>query len=225
VADRLARAIWEMSALMSSADIDETPIRDGSLFAKLERRMRTLLTDPDLVGRGDDRLTALAEVYGDLVARSDDPTGAGKDALFTTLWQALDEIAKTPARRFAMTTLVVPDYDAAIAFFCRKVGFALIEDSDLGDGKRWVVLGLPGGGARLLIARAATPGQAEAIGRQTGGRVGFFLETDDIARDHAAMLAAGVIFEDPPRRDPYGWVAVWRDPYGNRWDLIEPAEV
>lgn len=82
----------------------------------------------------------------------------------------------------------------------------------------------PGGnGASLLIARAADDAQAAAIGRQTGGRVGFFLEKDDFQRDHAAMLARSVTFEEPPRHEPYGTVAVWRDPFGNRWDLIEFA--
>lgn len=82
----------------------------------------------------------------------------------------------------------------------------------------------PGGnGASLLIARAADDAQAAAIGRQTGGRVGFFLEKDDFQRDHAAMLARSVTFMEPPRHEPYGTVAVWRDPFGNRWDLIEFA--
>jgi uncharacterized glyoxalase superfamily protein PhnB len=74
----------------------------------------------------------------------------------------------------------------------------------------------------LLLAKAATPAQHAAIGAQTGGRVGFFLETDDFERDHRAMTAAGVAFEEAPRDEPYGRVAVWRDPFGNRWDLLEP---
>ncbi len=81
----------------------------------------------------------------------------------------------------------------------------------------------PGGGTRLLLARADGPAQQAAIGNQTGGRVGFFLETDDFARDHEAMLRAGVTFEEAPRDEPYGRVAVWRDPFGNRWDLLQFA--
>ncbi|MFN6924146.1 MAG: VOC family protein [Tabrizicola sp.] len=126
-----------------------------------------------------------------------------------------------PARLSALA-LVVPDYDAAIAFYVGRLGFRLTEDVDLG-AKRWVTVEPPGGGARLLLARAQGPDQARAIGNQAGGRVFLFLETDDFARDHAAMLAAGVEFEEPPRHEPYGMVAVWRDPFGNRWDLLQPA--
>ena len=124
--------------------------------------------------------------------------------------------------RIAALALVVPDYDAAIAFYFGTMGFRLTADIDQGR-KRWVTVEPPGGGTRLVLARADTPEQAEAIGNQAGGRVFLFLETDDIARDHAAMLAAGVTFEEPPRQEPYGTVAVWRDPFGNRWDLIGPS--
>ncbi len=124
------------------------------------------------------------------------------------------------AAKISAVALVVPDYDAAIAFYVDRLGFRLTEDIPQGD-KRWVTVEPPGGGCRLLLARAATPEQATVIGRQAGGRVGFFLDTDDFDRDHQAMLAAGVHFEEPPRREPYGIVAVWRDPFGNRWDLIE----
>jgi catechol 2,3-dioxygenase-like lactoylglutathione lyase family enzyme len=127
------------------------------------------------------------------------------------------------ARRIATVTLVVDDYDAALAFYCGKLGFALIEDTPLGSGKRWVVVAPSGGqGARLLLARAQGERQQAAIGNQTGGRVGFFLETEDFYRDFAAFTAAGVHFEEVPRLEPYGIVAVFEDPYGNRWDLIEP---
>ncbi|MFA3917919.1 VOC family protein [Ruegeria hyattellae] len=120
------------------------------------------------------------------------------------------------------TTLVVPDYDAAIAFYVGRLGFILDQDVDLGGGKRWVRVTPPGGSAgSLLLARAVGPEQEAAIGNQTGGRVGFFLRTDDFARDHAAMTGAGVQFEEEPRHEPYGIVAVWRDPFGNRWDLIQ----
>ncbi len=124
----------------------------------------------------------------------------------------------------ATVTLVAPDYAPAIAFYVGALGFELVEDTPLGGGKRWVVVAPPGGfGARLLIARADGPSQQAAIGAQTGGRVFLFLETDDFDRDHAAMTAAGVVFEETPRDEPYGRVAVFRDPFGNRWDLIEPA--
>lgn len=125
--------------------------------------------------------------------------------------------------RFAMTTLVVPDYDPAIAFFVGGLGFALIEDSDLGGGKRWVVVGGADGG-RLLLAKATTKAQAAAIGHQTGGRVGFFVHTDDFAGTHARLVDAGAAFEEQPRDERYGTVAVFSDPFGNRWDLIEPKE-
>ena len=125
-----------------------------------------------------------------------------------------------PARISALA-LVVPDYDAAIAFYVDKLGFRLCEDIDQGH-KRWVTVEPTAGGTRLVLARAEGPAQAAAVGNQAGGRVFLFLETDDFARDHAAMLAAGVTFEEAPRHEPYGSVAVWRDPFGNRWDLIGP---
>lgn len=127
------------------------------------------------------------------------------------------------SRSLATVTLVVADYDEAVEYFCEKLGFALFANTGLGGGKRWVVVGPAGGtGARLLLARADGPGQAAAIGNQAGGRVGFFLETDDFARDHARMVANGVTFLEAPRRESYGTVAVFTDLYGNRWDLIEP---
>ena len=119
-----------------------------------------------------------------------------------------------------MTALLVPDYDEAIAFFRDALGFRLHQDTDLGSGKRWVVMsGLTG--AKLLLARAANDEQSKAIGNQTGGRVGWFLETDDFAADHGRMAAYGVDFTDGPREEAYGTVAVFTDPWGNRWDLIE----
>ena len=119
-----------------------------------------------------------------------------------------------------MTALVVPDYDEAIDFFREAVGFAVLEDSDMGGGKRWVVVGGEDGG-RLLLARAATEEQRAAIGKQAGGRVGWFLHTSDFAATHARMAAAGVTFHEAPRHEPFGTVAVFSDPWGNRWDLIE----
>ncbi len=123
--------------------------------------------------------------------------------------------------RIASVALVVPDYDEAIDFFCTVMGFRLTEDIDQG-AKRWVTVEPSGGGVRLVLARANGPTQHAAIGNQAGGRVWLFLQTDDFDRDHARMTAAGVVFEEAPRVEPYGTVAVWRDPFGNRWDLIEP---
>ena len=124
------------------------------------------------------------------------------------------------SRRLASVAYVAPDYDEAIAFFCGSLGFTLIEDVDLGDGKRWVVVG-PEGGASLVIARAADERQRAAIGEAAGGRVAFFLETDDFQRDHALFSARGVRFLEAPRREVYGTVAVFVDAFGAKWDLIE----
>lgn len=123
--------------------------------------------------------------------------------------------------RISALALVVPDYDEAIAFYVGKLDFRLVEDVDQGR-KRWVTVEPPGGGVRLVLARAEGEAQRATIGNQAGGRVFLFLQTDDFARDHAAMLAAGVTFEEEPRHEAYGSVAVWRDPFGNRWDLIGP---
>jgi catechol 2,3-dioxygenase-like lactoylglutathione lyase family enzyme len=126
------------------------------------------------------------------------------------------------ASRLAMVTVVVPDYDEGLAFFVGKLGFALVEDTPLDPQKRWVVVS-PGSGAHLLLARAANDDQVAAIGRQTGGRVGFFLHTFDIAQSLVLLEQAGVEIERPLRRETYGTVLVFRDPFGNLWDLIEPA--
>jgi len=125
-------------------------------------------------------------------------------------------------QRLALSALLVRDYDAAIGFFVDSLGFELVHDTDQGGGKRWVVVRPKGAEAGLLLARPVDPQQAERIGDQGAGRVMFFLETDDFARDHARMLGAGVRFLEPPRHEPYGVVAVFEDLYGNRWDLIEP---
>jgi len=124
-------------------------------------------------------------------------------------------------RALSTVALLVADYDEAIAWYCQKLGFALLQDVDLGEGKRWVTLGTEGG-ARLLLAKASDAGEQSRIGNQTGGRVFLFLETDDFLRDHAAMLEKGVDFREEPRFEPYGAVAVFADLYGNLWDLIEP---
>lgn len=127
--------------------------------------------------------------------------------------------------RLEAVALLVPDYDEGIAFFVDGLGFRLLSDEDQGGGKRWVVVGPPGGGTPLLLARAVGFDQSAAVGRQAGGRVGFFLRTDDFALSCARLTAAGAVFEEEPRREPYGTVAVWRDPWGNRWDLLGPASL
>jgi catechol 2,3-dioxygenase-like lactoylglutathione lyase family enzyme len=126
-------------------------------------------------------------------------------------------------QHLALATLVVRDYDEAIAFYRDKVGFELIEDADLGAGKRWVVMRPAGAEGGLLLAKGVGAAQEARIGDQTGGRVGFFLHTDDFARDYAAMTAKGVSFVRPPATERYGVVAVWEDLYGNLWDLLQPA--
>ena len=125
-----------------------------------------------------------------------------------------------------LVSYLVRDYDEAIDWFTRCLGFELIDDSPQGDGKRWVVVAPRSdgttAGTRLLLARAATPEQIAAIGRQAGGRVAFFLTSDDFDRDHAAMLARGVHFREAPRDEPYARVAVFEDLYGQPWDLLQP---
>jgi catechol 2,3-dioxygenase-like lactoylglutathione lyase family enzyme len=123
--------------------------------------------------------------------------------------------------RVAMVTLVVDDYDRGILFYRDALGLRLVADTNMGGGKRWVVLEGKNG-ARILLAKADGAEQTAAIGNQTGGRVGFFLETDDFNSDHAAFVRAGVTFRESPRREAYGTVAVFEDPFGNKWDLIEP---
>ncbi|MFF5549856.1 VOC family protein [Streptomyces olivaceoviridis] len=126
-------------------------------------------------------------------------------------------------RRVALVTLVVHDYDEAIRFYTEALGFRLVEDAPRLDGSRWVVVEPGGDGPGLVLARAKGDEQRDRVGDQTGGRVGFFLHTDDFARDHARMTAAGVTFLEEPRHEPYGTVAVFQDLYGNRWDLLQPA--
>ncbi len=120
--------------------------------------------------------------------------------------------------------LVVRDYDEAIDFFCKKLHFQLVEDTYQPEqDKRWVLVAPPGGnGPNLLLARATTPEQEAAIGKQTGGRVFLFLSTDDFWRDYEAMRAAGIHFVREPSEAPYGTVAVFADLYGNLWDFIQP---
>lgn len=126
--------------------------------------------------------------------------------------------------RIAKLSLLVRDYDEAIDWYTRCLGFELVEDVDMGNGKRWVVVEPTGTrGAALLLAKATNPQQEAAIGNQSGGRVFLFLETDSFDRDHARMVSEGVHFREAPRSEVYGRVAVFEDLHGNGWDLIEPA--
>ncbi len=118
--------------------------------------------------------------------------------------------------------LVVNDYEEAIEYYCGKLQFELLEDTDMGKGKRWVVVRPPGGqGPSLLLARAKNLEQQAAVGNQTGGRVFLFLHTDDFWRDYESMKAKGVEFTEEPREEEYGTVIVFKDLYGNKWDMIE----
>jgi catechol 2,3-dioxygenase-like lactoylglutathione lyase family enzyme len=123
----------------------------------------------------------------------------------------------------AHVALVVRDYDEAIAFFTGVLKFSLVEDTYVPEqNKRWVLVAPPGSvGTNLLLARPSTQAQEQFVGNQTGGRVTFFLETDDFQRDYESMTAAGVEFVREPTAAPYGTVAVFKDLYGNLWDLIE----
>ena len=128
-------------------------------------------------------------------------------------------------QRIAHISIVVKDYDEAIAFYTQKLGFRLIEDSRLSEDKRWVLVAPPGAReCSLLLAKAANEKQIAAIGNQTGGRVFLFLLTDDFWRDYNKFLQAQIHFIRPPKEEEYGTVAVFEDLYGNLWDLIEPNE-
>jgi catechol 2,3-dioxygenase-like lactoylglutathione lyase family enzyme len=125
-------------------------------------------------------------------------------------------------RAIGHVALVVRDYDEAIAYYRDVLGFDLIEDTPLERGKRWVLVGPAGGaGASLLLAKAATPEQATRVGNQTGGRVFLFLHTENFRHDYEDLRSRGVRFVEEPRHEAYGWVAVFADLYGNRWDLVE----
>lgn len=129
----------------------------------------------------------------------------------------------TPARRITQFAVTVRDYDEAIQFYTRAMGFQLIEDTDMGNGKRWVrVRPSSADGPAILLARATTPEQLASVGNQTGGRVFIFLETDDFQRDYQHMRSNAVKFIREPSNEPYGTVAVFEDLYGNRFDLIQP---
>jgi catechol 2,3-dioxygenase-like lactoylglutathione lyase family enzyme len=119
----------------------------------------------------------------------------------------------------ASVTLVVRDYDEALGFFTGSLGFKVIADTPLGEGKRWILVAPANPhGASLLLAQASTSEQASRIGNQTGGRVFLFLHTDDFWRDYRQMKALGIKFREAPRDEPYGTVAVFEDLYGNQWD-------
>ena len=125
-------------------------------------------------------------------------------------------------QQIGSVALLVEDYDDAIEFYTRKLEFDLVEDTDLGGGKRWVQVSPPNsGGTKLLLAHASTDKQLKAVGNQTGGRVFLFLQTNDFWRDYERMKESGVKFEEEPRIEKYGTVVVFRDLYGNKWDLLQ----
>ena len=125
-------------------------------------------------------------------------------------------------QHLAAITLLVPDYDAGVDFYVNKLGFDLLEDTKLSETKRWVRVAPKGARTALLLAQPKNEAERTALGNQTGGRVSFFLHTDNFHRDYAAMTAAGVAFLETPRHEPYGTVVVFQDPFGNTWDLIQP---
>ncbi|MEL6522916.1 MAG: VOC family protein [Pseudomonadota bacterium] len=123
--------------------------------------------------------------------------------------------------QISLVTIVVPSYEAGLAFYVGTLGWDLRSNEDQGQGKRWVVVAPSGSHCAILLAAAASAQQTAAIGAQTGGRVGFFLTVSDFRETYQKMCNAGVMFEEAPRQEPYGTVAVWQDPFGNRWDLLE----
>ena len=125
-------------------------------------------------------------------------------------------------QQIGSVALVVANYDDAIAFYTQKLGFDLIEDTELGNGKRWVLVSPPNSnGTHLLLAQASTQQQLEAVGNQTGGRVFLFLHSNDFWRDYELMQKNGVRFNEQPREETYGTVVVFEDLYGNKWDLLQ----
>lgn len=129
-------------------------------------------------------------------------------------------------RRIGHVAVLVREYDEAVDYYTRILGFRLVEDTPLGEGKRWVVVAPDGaGGTALLLARAVTSEQRDRVGDQAGGRVFLFLESTDFWADYEAMRARGVSFVEAPRREEYGTVAVFLDLYGNRWDLVQPISI
>jgi catechol 2,3-dioxygenase-like lactoylglutathione lyase family enzyme len=127
-------------------------------------------------------------------------------------------------KTLAAVTMLVPSYEAGLAFFRDVLGFAVVEDTPLPPGKRWVVVAPSGGaGAALVLAVPSDHRQSARVGDQTGGRVGFFLHTADFWEDYETLLQRGVKFLEKPRREAYGFVAVFVDPWGGRWDLLQPV--
>ncbi|QIZ77537.1 VOC family protein [Ferrimonas lipolytica] len=129
---------------------------------------------------------------------------------------------KSVQQQIGNVALVVEDYDDAIAFYTQKLQFTLVENTDLGAGKRWVQIAPPNSnGTNLLLAQASTAEQFSAIGNQAGGRVFLFLQTNDFWRDYQLMKANGVVFNEEPRVEEYGTVVVFQDLYGTKWDLLQ----
>ena len=127
-------------------------------------------------------------------------------------------------RALSGVTVIVPSYAEGLACFRDNMGFGVLEDVDLGGGKRWLVVAPANSSqARLILAQPGNDQQRQAMGQQVGDRVGFFLQTDDFDRDFADFIRSGIEFQEAPRTEPYGKVAVFRDDFGNLWDLIQPA--
>ncbi len=131
-------------------------------------------------------------------------------------------MTKTIKQRISNIALVVEDYDDAIAFYTEKLNFQLIDDTDLGGGKRWVQISPPNAnGTNILLAKASNEQQSQSVGNQAGGRVFLFLQTNDFWRDYHQMKTQGVEFTEEPREEAYGTVVVFKDLYGTKWDLLE----
>ena len=124
-----------------------------------------------------------------------------------------------------MITIVIDNYDAAIKHYVEDLGFTLIEDSTLTPDKRWVVVAPSNEGAKILLAKAASETQKAAIGNSTGGRVGFFMYTTEFSQTYELYKSHGIEFIETPRQEKYGQVVVFKDRYGNKWDLIEQNEI
>lgn len=131
-------------------------------------------------------------------------------------------MTKTIKQRISNIALVVEDYDDAIAFYTEKLNFQLIDDTDLGGGKRWVQISPPNAnGTNILLAKASNEQQSQSVGNQAGGRVFLFLQSNDFWRDYHEMKTQGVEFTEEPREEAYGTVVVFKDLYGTKWDLLE----
>jgi uncharacterized glyoxalase superfamily protein PhnB len=128
-------------------------------------------------------------------------------------------------RNLAYASLLIDDYDNALEYFTQVLGFEVVQNEQLTNEKRWIVVAPSAEGGALLLAKASTTEQRDLVGKQGGGRVWLFLHTDDFDRDYARMQEYGVRFEETPRSEPYGKVAVFADRWGNRWDLVESREV